>query len=349
MTGLFARTPLSFYQSFVIVLVGHGLLEISGIVVNVDIGELSGIMYGTIEILDPEGNRLQLRYGKDSEGEIPTTGSRVTVTYVGEAIPKIESIEILDYAKPDHDRAYINPLPEEPPVQKGKVQITWPGACIGCGDIQETNLKFYSHTWDSGRTVRGYLDKLEVMLSKTSNRYSSPTILPRAETKFDMNIYLCDDCRKRSHDEIKRPFMICAIVFGVLLSTIIYVSFSTSYLFGEDGFVNQGFLELFGTLGLFFVLLTVPFTLLHANYRAFEKPYLKYMKLERVEYSYHSAIPRITLINYAYHDVMKTINPKLIVELDQGSSGTKDYGDGFVIGFIIFNIIMPFFLSFLVR
>ncbi|MHA1929390.1 MAG: hypothetical protein ACTSV2_12515 [Candidatus Thorarchaeota archaeon] len=313
-------------------------MEVNGRVVNLEISEHLGIKYGMIEIETESGERTELKYTRNSKGDIPTVGCFVSIEYVREVVPRISSIAILSY----HEKGKDIRVPTKPPTVGDKVQITWPEACIGCGTLEVSHLNYYSHTWDSGRTISGYLSKFSVEIQKTHYYSGSPSTSKetRAETRFDTAIYLCNRCKQESQNQRKAPLALWAIIFGALITTILYMAPDISYLFGLGGLYSLGFFDLLILPVIFFFLLTIPFTLFYGNYMLFKKPFLKYVGIKREELGVH-AVPRLVFGNQAYFEVMLETNPKLMIEHDQDCKGSTDLGDGFAIGFILFVILLP--------
>jgi hypothetical protein len=69
-------------------------LRIIGRVIDVDIGEVSGIKYGDIKIVSQDGREIRFKYSKDSEGDIPPIGSIVEIIYSSDPLPRIITIRI---------------------------------------------------------------------------------------------------------------------------------------------------------------------------------------------------------------------------------------------------------------
>lgn len=328
---------------------GYVGMRINGRVVNVDVSELSGIMYGSIEIEAQSGKRAKLKYTRDSQGEIPSVGCIVSVEYVGDALARVVSIEIQSYPE---EKEYLVPLSFDPPTTDDKVSITWSKACIGCGTQDVERLIFYAHTWDSGRTVTGYLDVLMVCISglcKPSSKYGGASYQvkeSRKETRFDMDVYLCDQCKRISQNQTRSPLVLWGLIFGALITAILYLSIGVSFLFGVGGLYSQGFGNILIVHFIFFLFLAIPFTLLHGNSKLFVKPFLKYVRIKRVE-SGNSAIPRLFFGNRTYFETMWETNPRLKIDHDPVCKGSTDYGDGFAIGFILFLIVLPLIFGFL--
>jgi hypothetical protein len=67
-----------------------------GIVIGLEIGSWAGFHSGRITIMSENKNRIDFRYGKDSDGIIPKIGDFVRVVYTGENVHEISTIRIIE-------------------------------------------------------------------------------------------------------------------------------------------------------------------------------------------------------------------------------------------------------------
>jgi hypothetical protein len=65
------------------------MISTSGVLIGHEIGEWSGFKAGNMTLKTSEGKRVTLRYGMDSEGDIPPIGSEIEVVHTPGSFPEI--------------------------------------------------------------------------------------------------------------------------------------------------------------------------------------------------------------------------------------------------------------------
>jgi hypothetical protein len=74
----------------------------NGVVIGLEIGSWAGFHSGRITIMSEKKDRIDFRYGKDSDGIIPKIGDFIRVVYTGEHVHEISTIRIIE----DNQRAF---------------------------------------------------------------------------------------------------------------------------------------------------------------------------------------------------------------------------------------------------
>ncbi len=68
----------------------------TGILIGHEIGEWAGFVSGRLTVKTKDGERIDLRFGKESRGEIPKIGSLVEIHHTMGCFPKIHAIRHVD-------------------------------------------------------------------------------------------------------------------------------------------------------------------------------------------------------------------------------------------------------------
>ncbi len=81
----------------------------TGILIGHEIGEWAGVTFGRLILKKDDGERSELRLGRESLGEIPKIGSLIAVEHTKGTLPEILKIEIIKEPKSTFHQAISKP------------------------------------------------------------------------------------------------------------------------------------------------------------------------------------------------------------------------------------------------